>query len=112
MSRSAIASHATLPLQNTIWRMASRSVTNGSSTISWNEPCVSSSIGDRVCFIRRPCFGVNRISGVCRSVCTWRRSRWKYWAAVVALQTWMLSSAAAVRKRSMRAELCSGPWPS
>ena len=43
---------------------------------------------------------------------TWRRSRWKYCAAVVALKTWMLSSAHRVRNRSMRAELCSGPWPS
>ena len=49
---------------------------------------------------------------MCRSVCTWRRRRWKYCAAVVALQTCMLSSAAAVRNRSMRADECSGPWPS
>ena len=69
-------------------------------------------MGDRVCFIRSPCFGVNTTSGVCRSLCTWRRSRWKYCAAVVALQTWMLSSAAWIRKRSMRADECSGPWPS
>ena len=46
---------------------------------------VSSSIGDRVCFIRRPCFGVNTTAACGARVCTWRRSRWKYCAAVVAL---------------------------
>ena len=40
---------------------------------------------ERVCFMRRPCFGVNTTSGLWRSLCTWRRSRWKYCAAVVAL---------------------------
>ena len=66
---------------------------------------------ERVCLRRSPSFGVNTTSGVCRSVYTCRRSRWKNCAAVVALHTWMLSSAADVRKRSMRADECSGPWP-
>ena len=42
----------------------------------------------------------------------WRRSRWKYCAGVVALQTCMLSSAQSWRYRSRRALECSGPWPS
>ena len=33
-------------------------------------------------------------------------------AGVVGVQTWMLSRAHSCRKRSRRAELCSGPWPS
>ena len=43
--------------------------------------------------MRSGAFGVNSISGLRRRACTCRRSRWKYCAAVVALHTWMLSSA-------------------
>ena len=42
----------------------------------------------------------------------WRRSTWKYWAAVVGLASRMLPSAASCRKRSIRALECSGPEPS
>ena len=42
----------------------------------------------------------------------WRRSRWKYWAAVVGLASRMLPSAASAMKRSIRALECSGPEPS
>ena len=56
-----MTSHATLPLQNTIRRTASRSDTNGSSRISSNDPLVSSSIGDLVCFIRSPTLGAKMI---------------------------------------------------
>ena len=52
-----------------------------------------SSIGDRLSFIRSGRLGVNSTSGLRTSRRIWRRSRWKYCAAVVALQTWMLSSA-------------------
>jgi hypothetical protein len=51
------------------------------------------------------------ISGFLKSRFTWRRRRWKYWAGVVTFTTWMLSSAHACRKRSRRAEECSGPGP-
>ncbi len=57
-------------------------------------------------------FGVITISGRCLAIRAWRRSRWKYWAGVVGLATRMLPSAASVRKRSSRAEECSGPEPS
>jgi hypothetical protein len=84
----------------------------GSSSTSSNEPEVSCSTLDRAAFARSSDLGVKMTSGLRMSRRIWRRSRWKYCAAVVALHTWMLSSAAAVRNRSMRAELCSGPWPS
>ena len=112
LSRSAMASKATLPEQKIRRRTAAGSVIDGSSSTSWNEPWVRSSIGERVSFIRSGRLGVNCTSGLRTSRRIWRRSRWKYCAAVVALQTWMLSSAARVRKRSMRALECSGPWPS
>jgi hypothetical protein len=47
-------------------------------------------------------------SGLRTSRCIWRRRRWKYWAAVVALATWMLSSAQRVRNRSTRADAVLG----
>ena len=84
----------------------------GSSSTSWNEPLVRSSIGERAGFARSSDLGVKTTSGLRTSRTICRRSRWKYCAAVVALATWMLSSAHSVRNRSMRAELCSGPWPS
>ena len=73
-------------------RVADRS-TIGSSSTSSNEPVVRSSIGERLSFMRSGAFGVNSTSGLRTSRRTWRRSRWKYCAAVVALHTWMLSSA-------------------
>ena len=57
-------------------------------------------------------FGVITISGRGFDTSAWRRSRWKYWAGVVQFATRMLPSAAAWRKRSMRALECSGPEPS
>ena len=42
----------------------------------------------------------------------WRRSRWKYCAAVVGLASRMFPSAASAMKRSIRALECSGPDPS
>ena len=73
---------------------------------------MNSSTGERAWRARSSDFGVNTISGLRTSRITWRRSTWKYCAAVVQLTTWMLSSAHSVRKRSMRADECSGPWPS
>ena len=45
-----------------------------------------------------------------RTIC--RRSRWNICAGSVGTQTWMLSCAHNWRKRSRRAEECSGPCPS
>ena len=91
---------------------AAGSLTDRSSSTSWNDPFVSSSTGECACFARSNDFGVNTTSGLRISRRTCRRNRWKYCAGVVALTTWMLSSAHIVRKRSMRADECSGPWPS
>jgi hypothetical protein len=79
---------------------------------SSNDPVVSASTDERASLARSRYFGVATTSGVRASPWTWRRRRWKYWAAVVALTTWRLSSADRVRNRSMRAEECSGPCPS
>ena len=73
---------------------AAGSATFGSSSTSSNEPVVSSSMGERLSFMRSGCLGVKSTSGLRTSRRIWRRRRWKYCAAVVALQTWMLSSAA------------------
>jgi hypothetical protein len=42
-------------------------------------------MGDAAAGNRRRLFGVNRISGLACGWRIWRRSRWKYWAGVVAL---------------------------
>ena len=84
----------------------------GSSSVSRNDPASSSSTGERVDLARSSDFGVKTTSGLRTLRRTWRRSRWKNCDACVQLATWMLSSAHRVRNRSMRAELCSGPWPS
>ena len=46
------------------------------------------------------------------AIWAWRRSRWKYWAAVEGLAMRMLPSAASWMNRSIRALECSGPPPS
>ena len=108
-----MASWPTLPDASTTRCTAVGSpVKVGSASTSRNEPVVSSSTFDRAGLARSNDFGVKTTSGLRTARCIWRRSRWKYWAAVVALATWMLSSAQAERNRSMRAEECSGPWPS
>ena len=70
------------------------------------------SIREVACGSRSSDFGVMITSGRCLATRAWRRSRWKYWAGVVRLATRMLPSAARIRKRSSRAEECSGPDPS
>ena len=75
-------------------------------------PSVSSSSALVACGRRSSDFGVITISGRCLTTLAWRRSRWKYWAGVVGLATRRLPSAASERKRSSRAEECSGPEPS
>src|SRR3954465_13124710 len=102
-----MASYATLPEHRTTRRTADASDTDGSSSTSWKEPEVSSSTDERDVRARRIDLGVNTINGLRTSRRTCRRNKWKNCAAVVALQTWMLSSAASVRKRSMRPDECS-----
>ena len=103
---------ATRPEAKMTRRTALGSSTPGSSSTSSNEPSTRSPTGDRLDLARSSDLGVNTTSGLRTSRCIWRRSRWNSWAAVVALQIWMLSSAARVMNRSMRADECSGPWPS
>ena len=80
--------------------------------MKWKWPSVSSS-GEAAARSRRSRpFGVKTTSGRGLRISAWRRSRWKYWAAVVGLAMRMLPSAASARKRSMRALECSGPEPS
>ncbi|PWC78650.1 hypothetical protein TSH64_31475 [Azospirillum sp. TSH64] len=57
-------------------------------------------------------FGVNRTSGLRKLRRIWRRKTWNRLAGVVTLQICQLSSAHICRKRSGRADECSGPWPS
>ena len=57
-------------------------------------------------------FGVKTTIGRAFWMCAWRRSRWKYCAAVDGLAIRMLPSAASWMKRSIRALECSGPAPS
>ena len=64
------------------------------------------------CGSRSSDFGVMITSGRCLAISAWRRSRWKYCAGVDRFATRMLPSAASCRKRSSRAEECSGPEPS
>ncbi len=71
-----------------------------------------STIALAACGRRSSDFGVITTSGRCLAIRAWRRSRWKYCAGVVGLATRMLPSAAERRKRSRRAEECSGPEPS
>ena len=74
---------------------------------------MNAATGDFVCAIRRYFFGVKHDHRhAARSAVAWRRSTWKYCAAVDGYTTRRLSSAQSVRKRSMRALECSGPWPS
>ena len=88
---------------------ASASMTPGSSSTSWNEP-VRELVDRRAGLLHAQALlrGEHDQRRAGARECTWRRSRWKYCAAVVALTICMLSSAASVRNRSMRAELVLG----
>ena len=77
-----------------------------------NRPAVSSPTVPKVVAVRSSDFGVKTMSGLRCGRRAWRRSRWKWLAAVVGTTTRMLCSAQSVRNRSMRADECSGPWPS
>jgi hypothetical protein len=76
------------------------------------RPSESSSSDDTASLFRSSDFGVIRISGFLNWRIIWRRSAWKICAGVVGCSTCMLFSAQSCRKRSMRADECSGPWPS
>ena len=52
------------------------------------------------------------MTGLRKGPIIWRRSAWKICAGVVGCSTCMLFSAHSCRKRSRRAEECSGPCPS
>ncbi|MNS78540.1 hypothetical protein D3C72_1121570 [compost metagenome] len=75
-------------------------------------PLARSDSGDTASLLRSSDFGVMITSGLRNRRIIWRRSRWKICAGVVGCTTCMLWSAQSCRKRSIRAELCSGPWPS
>ncbi len=78
----------------------------------WKLPLVNSDSGEVASLFRSSDLGVMMISGLRRLRTIWRRSTWKIWLAVVGCTTCMLVSADSCMKRSRRAELCSGPWPS
>ncbi len=78
----------------------------------WKPPLVNSDSGEVASLWRSRLLGVNTTSGLRKGRSIWRRSTWKIWPAVVGCTTCMLVSAANCRKRSRRAELCSGPCPS
>ncbi len=73
---------------------------------------VKSAVAEAAAFSRSIDFGVKTTSGRLSCECTCQRSRWKYDAGVDGTATVMLSWAHICRKRSMRAEEWSGPWPS
>ena len=83
-----------------------------SGIISWNEPVARSCIVEVESLWRSIDFGVITTSGLrtLRTIC--RRSMWNICAGVVGVQTCMLFAAQSCRKRSRRADECSGPWPS
>jgi hypothetical protein len=80
--------------------------------ISWKLPEASSSRVDVDSLCRSIDFGVITTSGLrtLRTIC--RRSMWNICAGVVGVHTCMLFAAQSCRKRSRRADECSGPWPS
>ena len=79
---------------------------------SAKEPPASSASGDRDAGARSSDLGVMTTNGVVGVRRTWARSRWKYWAAVEGTATRRFPRAHRDRNRSIRADECSGPWPS
>ena len=77
-----------------------------------NVPAVKSSGWDAASLRLSIDFGVKTMSGRCRCSSACSRSRWKWLAGVDGCATRKASCAASVRKRSIRAEEWSGPWPS
>ena len=110
--RCSSRSKYTLPVQNTTRSTLFAGRSSTSSMTSWKLPCVRSSSADTDSLCRSRLFGVMTISGLrnVRSIC--RRSMWNICAGVDGTQTCMLFSAQSCRKRSRRAEECSGPCPS
>ena len=78
----------------------------------WKPPLVNSAKVDVASLWRNSDLGVKMMRGLRKLRTIWRRSTWKIWLAVVGCTICMLVSAANCMKRSTRAELCSGPWPS
>ena len=106
LARSARSSWPILPVQMTT-RLASSRLRSGSTFQKRGRE--SSSSGAEAALWRSMLLGVKTISGLRQLRSAWRRSRWKCWQAVEGWATWMASSAASCRKRSILALECSGP---
>src|ERR1700688_4116069 len=78
-SRSRRSSWAILPVQSST-RWASSTSRSGTTLRKWSR--LKSSIGDEESRWRSMLLGVNTTSGLRQTDSAWRRSRWKYWAAV------------------------------
>ena len=73
-----------LPVQSsTRWTAAGSRVDDGSSSVSRNAPLVSSETAERTAGMRRYRLGVKQTMGLLFDERDWRRSTWKYCAAVV-----------------------------
>ena len=82
----------------------------GSSITSWKRPLARSSSELTQRGWRSRLLGLKTTSGRRKFQATRRRSTWKKLAGVVQFTTSMLPSTQLLRKRSMRALLCSAPW--
>ncbi len=98
--RSARSSWTTLPVQTSTRRASGRS-SRSASTV-WKRPAVRSSTGELLSACRSMLLGVKTTSGLRHARSAWRRSMWKYCAAVEGWHICRLSSAASCRNRSMR----------
>jgi hypothetical protein len=83
-----------------------------SSMISWNEPLVKSSSFETAPGMAEQGFGRHDDERLLELALHLTAQHMEELAGVVMLATWMLFSAQSCRKRSRRAEECSGPWPS
>ena len=91
---SAISSWPIFPVQIRI--LAAFCVSLSGITV-WNFPLDRSLSGQDATGFRNMLFGVKTTSGLRQLRRAWRRSRWKYWAALEGWQIWMLSRAASWR---------------
>ena len=85
---------------------------DASSITCWKEPASSSAKVERDAWARSIDLGVTTTSGRFGLDRACERSRWKYCADVEGIVTRRLPRAESERKRSKRADECSGPWPS
>ena len=85
---------------------------DASSITCWKEPDSSSAKVEREAWARSIDLGVTTTRGRFGLASAWERSKWKYWAEVEGIVTRRLPRAESDRKRSKRADECSGPCPS